>query len=840
MDAKKDSKDPSELAQALQVISSISRSLPSPVQHDNSGHPNYGPPNRVEEGVRLRDVWAAISKRRWMIILIVLLITLTTAVMLARRPDIYMAETDVQVDTEGPASGLTSGKGNIIVDTGSDPTYFNTQLQIITKPGLLRRVVKTLDLEHNPDFLRAQANDTTWQRLLRTFGLRPNPSAAQAATQKSNDYKLSLDKEVASASSPDNLEEAARLEPLVSSLQSGLKVDPVKEERLQYTETRLISIKFTHANPVVAAKVANAIANAFVLSNLEQKTKFTNTTGDFLQQRIAELQAQIRADEERLINYAKGHEILSLDAAQNTVVDRLSGLNKALLEAENDRKIAEAAYRVNKEPGAAEVAGAGGTKELEGQLTLLKQKRAQLLVDNTEEWPEVKEVEKQIAALEKDIEEARSKVVSTQSKTLEVRYHEALDREQALRSAFEQQRGATRTQNEAAINYHIIQQETETNKSLLDGLLQRAKENDVILAGTPNNLHVTDYATPPRVPIGPNRLQGIVLAFLFSLGFGVCLATMLEYLDDSVRSSDDVNRMLGLPTLATIPMLKNARSRRLVSDGITALQLRNGNGNGNGHKNGNVKVNPALLLDIENHSPLAEAYRHLRTSVLLSSAGRAPKTVVVTSCVPSEGKTTTSINLAVTLAQTGARVLVIDGDMRRPSVHSAFSADNKRGLSNLLSNDMSEAEMLLHIQHEKESGLYLLTSGPVPPNPAELVGSDQMRKIILELGKTFDHIVIDSPPVASFTDGILLAAISDGVILVIHANECSRKVVQRSKQALQDVGAKVLGVVLNRVNLRSVDYYQSYRYYGSYYKEGVDRTGQDFTSSATAPPTPPA
>ena len=840
MDAKKDSKDPSELAQALQVISSISRSLPSPVQHDNSGHPNYGPPNRVEEGVRLRDVWAAISKRRWMIILIVLLITLTTAVMLARRPDIYMAETDVQVDTEGPASGLTSGKGNIIVDTGSDPTYFNTQLQIITKPGLLRRVVKTLDLEHNPDFLRAQANDTTWQRLLRTFGLRPNPSAAQLATQKSNDYKLSLDKEVASASSPDNLEEAARLEPLVSSLQSGLKVDPVKEERLQYTETRLISIKFTHANPVVAAKVANAIANAFVLSNLEQKTKFTNTTGDFLQQRIAELQAQIRADEERLINYAKGHEILSLDAAQNTVVDRLSGLNKALLEAENDRKIAEAAYRVNKEPGAAEVAGAGGTKELEGQLTLLKQKRAQLLVDNTEEWPEVKEVEKQIAALEKDIEEARSKVVSSQSKTLEVRYHEALDREQALRSAFEQQRGATRTQNEAAINYHIIQQETETNKSLLDGLLQRAKENDVILAGTPNNLHVTDYATPPRVPIGPNRLQGIVLAFLFSLGFGVCLATMLEYLDDSVRSSDDVNRMLGLPTLATIPVLKNGRSRRLVTDGVTALQLRNGNGNGNGHRNGNVKVNPTLLLDLENHSPLAEAYRHLRTSVLLSSAGRAPKTVVVTSCVPSEGKTTTSINLAVTLAQTGARVLVIDGDMRRPSVHSAFSADNKRGLSNLLSNDMSEAEMLLHIQHEKESGLYLLTSGPVPPNPAELVGSDQMRKIILELGRTFDHIVIDSPPVASFTDGILLAAISDGVILVIHANECSRKVVQRSKQALQDVGAKVLGVVLNRVNLRSVDYYQSYRYYGSYYKEGVDRTGQDFTSSATPPPTPPA
>lgn len=817
-DPNENGKAPSEIAKALAVISNVSRGLPASfAAAEDARYPgSYGPPNRVDEGVRLRDVWTAISKRRWMIVLIVVLVTATTAVMLARKPDIYLAETDVQVDTEGPASGLTSGKGNIIVDTGSDPSYFNTQLQIITKPGLLRRVVKTLDLEHNPDFLRAQANDTSWQRLLRTFGLGGSTSVAQTPAQKAENDKLSLDKQVASASSPDNLEEAARLEPFVSSLQGGLKVDPIKDERLQFTETRLISIKFTHANPLVAAKVANAVANAFVLSNMEQKTKFTSTTGDFLQQRIAELQSQIRTDEERLINYAKGHEILSLDAAQNTVVDRLAGLNKQLLEAENERKIAEAAYRVSNETGAADVLAAGGTKELDGQLTTLKQKRAQLLVDNTEEWPEVKEVEKQIAALEKEIQDARSKAVTTGSKTIEMRYHEALDREQALRTAFEQQRGATRTQNEAAINYHIIQQEIETNKTLLDGLLQRAKENDVVLAGTPNNLHVTDYATPPRVPIGPNRLQGVVLAFLFSLGFGVCLATMLEYLDDSIRSSEDVNKMLRLPTLATIPVLKKGKTRRLLAEGTTSLKLQNGNGNGNGHKNGNGRVNPALLLDLDQRSPLAEAYRHLRTSVLLSSPGRAPKTLVVTSCVPSEGKTTTTINLAVTLAQTGARVLVIDGDMRRPSVHGSFGAENKRGLSNLLSNQMSEAEMLAIVQQEEESGLYLLTSGPVPPNPAELIGSDQMRQVILELGKTFDHIVIDSPPIASFTDGILLATISDGVILVIHANECSRKVVQRSRQALLDVGAKILGVVLNRVNLNSPDYYYSYQYYSKY------------------------
>src|SRR6185436_19964834 len=354
MQPEENNNDPLEIPNALEVIRHNPGALPlEPSSATSARYPSYGPSNRLDEGVRLRDVWIAISKRRWLIVFIVLLITATTAVMLARKPDIYLAESEVQVDTESPASGLTSGKGNaIIVDTFTDPSYFNTELQIISKPGLLRRVVKTLDLENNQDFLKAQAGDTTWQRLMRTFGLGSR-SAPQTPIQKADNGKLLIVKDVASPSASSDLAEATRLEPYVSSIQAGLKVEPVKEERLQFTGTRLISIKFNHASPVVAAKVANAIADTFVLSNLEQKTKFTSTTGDFLQQRIAELQSQIRSDEERLINYAKGHEILSLDAAQNTVVDRLAGLNKALLEAENERKIAEAAYRVNKDLGMA-------------------------------------------------------------------------------------------------------------------------------------------------------------------------------------------------------------------------------------------------------------------------------------------------------------------------------------------------------------------------------------------------------------------------------------------------------------------------------------------------------
>lgn len=807
-------KEPSELSKALEVITTISRGLPaSPPPPENQRYSNYGPPNPADEGVRLRDVWTAISKRRWLIVSIVLLVTAMTAVILARRPDIYVAETEVQVDTESVASGLTSGKGNaIILGSGTDPSYFNTQLQVLTKPGLLRRVVKTLDLEHNPDFLRAQTADTTWQRLLRTFGLG-SKSVTPTPSQKVDSGKL-LVHEVASPTSREDLEEASRLEPYVSAIQAGLKVDPVKEERLQITDTRLISIKFTHQNPLVAAKVTNTIADTFVLSNLEYKTKSTSNTGDFLQQRIAELQANIRNGEERLINYAKAHEILSLDAGQNIVVDRLSGLNKQLLEAENERKMAEAAYRVIKEPGAADALAAAGTRDIEKELAGLKQKREQLLVDNTEEWPEVKDVTKQIAVLEKQIQDAHSKATSTDLKLLETRYHQTLEREKALRRAFDEQRSTTLTQNESAINYHIIDQETQTNKTLLDGLLQRAKENDVILAATPNNIHVTDYATAPRVPIGPKRFQGILLAFVFSIGFGVCLATMLEYLDDSIRSTEDVTRILRLPALAVIPSIGSlsSRRRRLNSGATAALQLRNGNSNGNG------KVNEVLILDSDKRSPLAEAYRQLRTSVLLSSAGHPPKTLLVTSSIAAEGKTTTSINLAASLAQTGAKVLIIDADMRRPRLHSIFGLGNKQGLCTILANEMSETESLNLVQKEAESGLYLLTSGPIPPNPAELIGSEQMRNLITSLRKTFDHIVIDSPPIASFTDGVLLSSLSDGVIMVIHANKCSRKVVQRSQQTLLEVGAKILGVVLNNVNSHSPDYYYYKYQYESYYK----------------------
>ncbi len=767
----------------------------------------YGP-GAPENEVHLLDYWRAIRKRLWLVVGVAVLLTTLSMVYVARKPDVYEANSRVQVDLE--TNPMYSSKTtSMIVSPVNDPAYFNTQLQILTSPGLLRRVVKTLDLEHNQAFLRPQATQqhSTWKTILQMLGLK-GPDRNSNAPQTN---VLPLTSSVAPATSSEDLVEAKKLAPYVGALLGGLRVDPVRENRAgYYKETRLIDIDFSHGDPEIAAKIVNAVADTFVRSNLEKKNETNTSTSEFLSKRVAELQQQIRTDEEKLVNYAKNNQILSLDASQNTVVERLSGLNKQLLEAENERKLAEAEYNAAKAPGAASALAesAKDIDQTEGKLAELRQKRAQLLVEATEEAPEVKEIDQQIDVLQKHLADTRARSTSTLLKNLETKYRQAADREDALRKSFNQQKAETVTQNEAAINYRILEQEIATNKGLLDNLLQRSKENDVVLAGRPNNISVVDYAITPDYPVGPSRMRTVMLAFMLAVGLGIALALLLEYLDDSVHSTDDVERTLRLPALAVIPSMgSSSGSRRLLSPGA-ALQKLNGNGN-----------TPELLLHVNGRSALAEAYRQLRTSVLLSTAGRAPKTLLITSSLPGEGKTTTAVNTAISLAQTGASVLIIDADMRRPRLRSIFHLAEREGLSSILSSEVRPEQMLDAIQKDPATGLNVLTSGPIPPNPAELLGSEQMRKLLGVLSIPFTHIVIDSPPVSSFTDGVLIASIVDGVLLVVHGGKSSKAVVRRSRQMLFDVGAKLVGVVLNNVSVSSRDYYYYYQryYHQSYY-----------------------
>lgn len=751
----------------------------------------------VENNAQLRNYWRAIRKHIWLILATVLLVTALMIVYMARKPDIYEAYAQVQIDVENNSAFGTSKSGPILVSSGSDPAYFNTQLRVLNSSGLLGRVVETLDLQHNQAFRQRGAQSlSTTESVLRMLGARQIDKRRNPA--QTSEQRLST-ATVAPAASRSNLEEAERVAPFVEAIRRYLRVEPVKESRAPSKETRLIELRYQHSNPDIAAKIVNTIVETFALTNLEKQTETNTSAGEFLQKRIAELQGDIRSGEERLARYADSNQILSLNPQQNTVVDRLVALNNQLLAAENARKEAEAIYKSRLTPGAAEAEADSGSRSdaAESKLGQLQQRREELLVEDTEESPTVVAIDRQIAVLQKQITDSRQRAIAVVVTNLDTNYRAAQAREQALRSAFEQQRDETQVQNRAAINYRIIEQEVETQKELLGGLIQRSKENDIMLAslaGTPNNVRVLDYALVPKNAIGPKRWLNVGMVSAVALVLSIGLAIFLGYLDDTVHSSDEVESMLHLPALAVVPAVGGFGNRRLLTGIGKPLHL------------GKRRKSETPLVTADPRSPLAEAYRRLRTSILLSTAGHPPKTLLVTSSLPDEGKTTTAVNMALTLANSGDKVLIIDADMHRPSLQVVFKTDNYAGLSSCLVKEPDEAELNLSIKQYEDTSLHILTAGPVPPNPAELLGSQQMHDLVGRLEEAFDYIVIDSPPITYFTDGVLLTAVVDGVLLVVNSGSTSREIVQRSCKVLRDVNARVFGVVLNNVDIKSQEY----------------------------------
>lgn len=748
----------------------------------------------TESGGKLHEYWQSIRRYLWLVISITLLATTVVLIYMARQPDIYEAYAQVQVDLENnPALGAKSGQGS--GGPINDPAYFNTQLRIINSSALLGRVVKNLNLEQDHVFNKAGETVSTWQNLKKMFGM------GETKKERKEVKNTSLPPTVAASSSGSDLAETERIAPFVEAIKRSLKVDPVKETRLASKETRLIELRYTHSDPQTSAKIVNTVLETFVRNNLEKKSETNEMAGEFLQKRIAELQSQIREGEERLNSYANTHQILSLDGSENTVVERLAGLNRQLLEAENERKLAEAALAARGAPGVVEALTDATNRiagDTENKLSQLQQQRAELLAETTEEAPPVVAIDLQIKVLEQQLKESRQRAVNSAITNLEARFREAEKREQALRVAFEQQRRDTLTQNEAAINYNILKQEVETQKGFLNGLLQREKENDVMvaaLAGIPNNIHVVDYALVPKRPIAPRRWLGVGIAFVLGLVASFGLAIFLGQMDDSVNTSAEVERVLHLPALADVPAMGRKARLRLLP-GLTA------EGNRKSRKD---RSEIPLVTDYP-QSPLAEAYRRLRTSVLLSTAGHPPQTLLVTSSLPDEGKTTTAVNIALTLAQTGDKVLVIDADMHRPSLHAVLGRENNVGLSTALVTELNKEALATMIEQYQDSNLHILLAGAIPPNPAELLGSKQMHQLIEILQTEFRYIIIDSPPITYFTDSVLLTAVVDGVLLVVNSGRTSREIVRRSRKLLRDVNARIFGVVLNNVDLKPLEY----------------------------------
>ena len=455
---------------------------------------------------------------------------------------------------------------------------------------------------------------------------------------------------------------------------------------------------------------------------------------------------------------------------------------------------------------------------LQKTLSDLQTRQAQLDTKFGPENVQIQEIKNQIIMTEGQIKDA--------TKALEEKFKSDYERAAREVTQIKTSRDTAKTEavreNQADIKLNTLKINVESKQKTLNVLRDQAQQAELKLKEQASNIRIFEPAQVPTLPAGPRRLLSILLAFFLSTAAAVGLAFFLEYLDNTIKTVEDVERYAQLPALGVIPAIATSTSlRKLPTKAEQEAMVAN---------SGGISLPSASLatqlMTLDNQSTVAEAYRALRTSVLLSSAGHPPKTILVTSGRPGEGKTTTAINTAISLAQLGASVLIIDCDLRRPKVHKVFGISHVHGLSTYLSRD-AEINDLIHAL--PIPNLFLLPCGPTPPNPAELVSSEKMREMLVTLSQQYDHIILDSPPLINVTDPVILSTMVDGVIMVVHAGKSTRDVVRRASQELTGVGAKVFGVVLNNVNLQREGYDEYYyqRYYTGYYGSSEPNSNGD-------------
>ena len=782
----------------LMSMPAVERSLDRPL-NDIGQVRSYGP--AASEPNQLRDYLFVVLKRKWLILSLCLVVTSLVAVQMFRQPSIYEASATIRIEQR--AKNVLQTR-DFVLNAQPDANFWGTQIKLLQSPALARQVALTLDLQHNSTFFGSQSQGGVFAALKRMVAgdstPRSKPAAAPGNLEVIGQSQLRDD--------PLSPEELAALEPYEDAIIGSEKVEGIQG-------TNLFVIKYRHTDPEMAQKVSNALADVFRANNVERITQNSTKAEDLLAREIAVVQEKNRNDTERLFNYAREKRLpLSTDQTLNVEGQRLVDLSKQSLDAEKQRKNAQAKYLSAKNTSdpysIPEVQQSGRITGLQDRLSELKEKKAALEVTYTKEWPEVKKAAVAIQRLEAELAKAIEETIGG----LKAQVEAAQDHENRIREMYVKQRATVDQQTRDQIEMAEISQRLETNKQYLNTLMQKQREVQIAQGDTGSEVNVENYARIPRSPVGPARMRNVLIALVLSLVAGIGLAFLLDFLDDTVKSLDDVDRYIHLPALAMIPAGGHRAPRVKGLPQATPGQAES----------------TALAMIDDVRSPIAESYRHLRTSLLLSSAGQPPRTILVTSSQPSEGKTTTAINTAFMLAQTGAEVLIIDCDLRRPRLHAQFEVPNSKGLTTWLSGERDLDNLLQ--SYPKTPNLKILTSGPVPPNPAELLGSEEMRRLLGLLSERFAHIIIDSPPAISFTDASILSTMVDGVMLVVHGGRSSRAVVRRAKQQLLDVGAHIFGVVLNNVKVESQDYYYS-GYYSNYYSSDTDG-GRDASAGQTA------
>lgn len=572
---------------------------------------------------------------------------------------------------------------------------------------------------------------------------------------------------------------------VLKALQENLAVSPVRG-------SRLVAVGYDNPNPVVAARIANGFAENFIQSNLDRKFESSAYARSFLEERISQTKERLESAERQLVAYAANQQIINVGepsegaasggATESLTSNNLVALNSALARTRAERVAAEERWR---SAGTAdlmtlpEVLQNPTIQRLTEQRALLDAEYQQKLSIYQPNYPEMLQLKARIDEADGQIRTIAGNIRSS----IQSQYEIAANQERSLQAQVNGLTGEVLDLRDRSIQYNILQRELDTTRTLYEALLQRYKEVGVTGGVTANNISIVDLATPPREPSKPSMLLNMVLAAMLGLGLGVLAALVREVLDETLATPDDVEKKLGVPVLGVTPFLEK---------GETPLEA---------------------LADIR--SGFSEAYYSLRTALQFSTPDGAPSSLLVTSARPAEGKSTTAYAIALNLARVGKRVLLVDGDLRNPSMHRVVGIENERGMSNLLSGSADLAGVVKPTRHEN---LFFIPCGPLPPNPAELWGGDRLGQFLAETRNNFDHVVIDGPPVLGFADSPMLAAAVNGVLFALESRGTRRGQARGALKRLQVGRAHLLGAVLTKFSTKSAAYgYGGYDYAYDYH-----------------------
>jgi exopolysaccharide transport family protein len=732
--------------------------------------------------INLYDYLRVIRKHRWTIATVFTVVFISVLIFTYTATPVYQATARVIIEKDDPK--VVSIQEVMSVDS-SGLDYYQTQYKIIESRGVAREVIKRLKLHENEEFV-PKPRDTFIGNIYRDIS-------------ETLSYWLSLLKtEKSLVPSEGRSGESQEESPLVSAFIRRIKVTPIRN-------SRLVDIGFEAKDPALSARIANTLARSYIDLNLETKLKATQDAMVWLNSRIEEERKKVEQAEQALLRYKQQHNIITdfSKDQESITAQKLAALNSQVIEAEAKRVEAETRYKqavaLQKSPemldSIPEVMSNDLVRQIKSMEVELFKRRSELSKKYGENHPQIVAIRNELQTLQARKADEVARVINS----LYNGYKVSQAREQSLKKALNDQKGESFSLNEKAISYTVLKREAESTKEMYDLVIKRFKETSMTENIRTGNIRVVDAAEIPKSPVKPNKGRNLLIGLIVGLALGVGLAFFLEYLDNTIKLPDDIKERLKIPYLGPVPFV---------------ISSARGNGNAPDPKPGE-----SLITISSPKSTASESYRGIRTSILFSAADKAPRMILVTSAAPAEGKSITSANLAVAMAQAGNRVLIVDCDMRRPKLHRIFNLQRDRGLSNIIAGSCTIDEAIIH---SPIAGIDIIVSGPVPPNPSEMLGSLQMIRFMEAIHASYDRIIVDSPPITAVTDSVILSRLVDGVLLVIRAGETHREIVKNGLALLQAANARILGAILNGVVMGRDSYYY-YQYYYYYYGEDGDR-----------------